>query len=267
MGDWQAEDHIGGIGTGPRFESMTIEQWLERKAERDGLSAEQLAAQKTALRRADLADDSTPGVLGDWARATVPIAHQPSGAQIGEASWPVSTPLVQVADVHMPEQVDVVFYGGKDQPRLQLTVEVRSGVPAFTKVELIAKPDGRPVIPRDLQLAKDSLNMWLDVIMAGVSQRPASDEQAGTSVPDWADSATARKSVTRARRKAGRSKTTPEFLARVAEVYRANVAGEPVRAVATAFQKSHRQAARYVELCRTDEYQLLPKTTPGQRKA
>ena len=60
---------------------------------------------------------------------------------------------------------------------------------------------------------------------------------------------------------------TPEFLAGVARLYRMNVDSQPVDAIRRNYGTSYRTAARWVDLCRSDEYQLLPKTTPGKKKA
>jgi hypothetical protein len=61
-------------------------------------------------------------------------------------------------------------------------------------------------------------------------------------------------------RKSARRKVTPELLRRVANVYRANIDAQPVEAIRDEFDLSYRIAARYVQLCRSDEFQLLPKT-------
>jgi len=47
----------------------------------------------------------------------------------------------------------------------------------------------------------------------------------------------------------------------VAEVYRANIDGTPIEAVQQAEGVGYRTAARYVQLCRDDEFQLLPRRT------
>lgn len=57
------------------------------------------------------------------------------------------------------------------------------------------------------------------------------------------------------------------MLADVAALYRANITGSPIDAIRRALGCSTRTAARYVKMCRSYEYQLLPKTTGGLRKA
>ena len=96
-------------------------------------------------------------------------------------------------------------------------------------------------------------------------------------MPDWADPQATRESLRDARKRKWsrrvsggerkRRAMTPEFLADVARRYRMNVDGQPVEAVRRAYATSYRSAARWVDLCRSDEYRLLPKTTPGKRKA
>ena len=60
---------------------------------------------------------------------------------------------------------------------------------------------------------------------------------------------------------------TRETLVKVAELYRRHIDEQPTKAVQTAFGVSPRTAARYVQVCRSDEYQLLPKTEQGKKKA
>lgn len=57
------------------------------------------------------------------------------------------------------------------------------------------------------------------------------------------------------------------MLRRVANVYRENIDAQPIEAISDEFDVSYRTAARYVQLCRSDEFQLLPKTRKGKREA
>ena len=112
-------------------------------------------------------------------------------------------------------------------------------------------------------MVRDQLTYWLDIIVDAVAQ-PSEAEPIGA--PSWAERTVTRSSVAAARRPQRRT-ITPELLADVAALYRANITGSPIDAIRRALGCSTRTAARYVELCRSDEYQLLPKTTRGQRKA
>ena len=190
----------------------------------------------------------------------------PGSEYVGAISWspPPDNPRVRVVDVWLPQQVDAVLFGGEHAPQVELTIEVRNGVPGYTRVEL-SSPEhiGRQLISRDMTVVRDQLTYWLDIIVDAVAQ-PSEAEPIGA--PSWAERTVTRSSVAAARRPQRRT-ITPELLADVAALYRANITGSPIDAIRRALGCSTRTAARYVELCRSDEYQLLPKTTRGQRKA
>lgn len=59
---------------------------------------------------------------------------------------------------------------------------------------------------------------------------------------------------------------TPEFLAKVADSYKANESGWPTKAVAEEMSVSRSTAATWVGLCRSDEYGLLPKVEDNRGK-
>ncbi len=206
-----------------------------------------------------------PAIPGVTALASMPIAT-PAGVEVGEVRWDASAALVAVGDVHMPERVEAVLFGGKRQPQLTLTLEIRANVPGFTRIELSSDPDGPLVIAKHLTLARDRLTLWRDMIIEAVAQQPDGADDSAWSTPSWADPAVTRKSVARPGRSSSRE-IKPEKLATVAAVYTANIAGKPVQAVADHYGVPHRTAARWVQMCRSDEYGLLPKTTRGQRKA
>jgi hypothetical protein len=71
--------------------------------------------------------------------------------------------------------------------------------------------------------------------------------------------------LVKAARRVSRRKFTPEFLAEVAEVYRANIDDSPIKAIAARYHVEYRQAAKYVEQARSDGH--LPQTTRGKRQA
>jgi hypothetical protein len=205
-----------------------------------------------------------PAIPGVTAPVTMPIAT-PAGVEVGEVRWDASAALVAVGDVHIPERVEAVFYGGERQPQLTLTLEVRDSVPGFTRIELLSSDRGPLVIAKHLTLARDRLGLWRDMIIKAVAQQSDDSDDSAWSTPSWADPAMTRASIRRARPM--QREITPEKLATVAGVYAVNIAGKPVEAVADHFGVPHRTAARWVQMCRSDEYGLLPKTTRGQRKA
>jgi hypothetical protein len=187
--------------------------------------------------------------------------------KIGVASWDHLGGLSKVGDVYVPTRIHVHLFGSDDppaQPELEMEIEVRQAVPVCTRIEIRAKEDGREITPKDLLIVKGQMLYWLEEFTTFCAQ--ATEDQDITRVPGWADRNTAQNSVRQAR-KASRRKITPELLADVAKLYRMHIAGNPVEAIKRAYDVSPRTAARYVEICRSDEYGLLPKTTPGKRQA
>lgn len=237
------------------FDSMTLEEWERVKAENWARRVPD--GEAPTRRRATLADGPIAAI-----KASMPIVV-PSGDEVGRVSWSLAAQPVRVADVHVPAQIEATFYGGPHAPRVDLTIEVRNGVPDFTRVE-VASEAGQPVVlTKHLQLAAGRLTFWRDLILDAAAQ---DRDDAPPSKPSWADKQTTRASVAGARRPRRRS-LTAEHLAEVAELYRAHVDGEPVKAIEKYYGVPERTAARWVQMCRSDEYQLLPKTQRGQRKA
>ena len=74
----------------------------------------------------------------------------------------------------------------------------------------------------------------------------------------------AAEAIRSARSSKGARRITPTFLARVAEIYRANLDHAPTLAVQKAFVVSPRMASEYVQRARRAG--LLPPTTPGKKK-
>jgi hypothetical protein len=162
--------------------------------------------------------------------------------------------------VSVPSEVDVDFSRDRSAPVKTLKIEVRQGVPVCTEIRLAARPDGRGLRPADLEAI--DLTNWIEDILSECSFEVTPDGLI-VSAPGTHDGRTA---ISHAQ-KAGRRKVTPELLARVATVYREHINEAPIEAVREEFDVSYRTAARYVEMCRSDDYQLLPKTDKGKRKA
>jgi hypothetical protein len=161
--------------------------------------------------------------------------------------------------VQVPSEVDVDFSRDRSAPIRTLKIEVRDGIPRCTEIRLAARPDGRELRPSDLE-AIDLAN-WTSDILSECSFQITPD-----GLVSRAGDRDSFKAIEHAQ-KAGRRKITPERLQRVADVYRAHVHAKPIDAICDEFDVSYRTAARYVELCRSDEFQLLPKTHKGKRKA
>jgi hypothetical protein len=201
---------------------------------------------------------------------TAQLPIKSAEGKIGVATWDRLGELSKVGDVYVPTRIHVHLFGSDEtdetpaQPGLELEIEVRQGVPVCTRIEMRAKEDGREVTPKDLLIVKGQMLYWLEKFTTFCAQ--ATEDQDITRVPGWADRNTAQNSVRQAR-KASRRKITPDLLADVAKLYRVHVDGNPIEAIRRAYKVSPRTAARYVEICRSDEHGLLPKTTPGKKQA
>lgn len=204
--------------------------------------------------------------------------------KVGEMSWEFGTPLVAVRDVFIPERIEAWghFPGKPDQPVLRMSIEVRQGIPAFTRVEVAASAGGTDITGAHLGLVRDNLDWWLEMIVRNSAQKSAERVRAGADVdgaplpgwdtitaPDWADPRAATNAVREVRRGRPR-KATDSRHERVATIYKAH-SRKPLEAIRDAFRDgngnniSRRTAARYVEAARKAGY--LPATTQGVRKA
>jgi hypothetical protein len=161
--------------------------------------------------------------------------------------------------VFVPSQIDVDFSRDRTAPIRKLKVEVRQGIPECTEIHLAARPEGRGLRPSDLEAI--DLTNWIEDILWECARQETPDGFVSV-----AGERNSRKAILHAR-KAARRKVTPELLQRVADLYKTHINAKPIEAVREEFDVSYRTAARYVEMCRSDEYQLLPKTGKGKRKA
>ncbi len=178
----------------------------------------------------------------------------------------------------MPERVEAFghFPGKPDQPILRMTIEVRQGIPSFTRVEVAASAGGVDITGAHLGQVRDNLDWWLDIIVRHSAQtiaarvRPGVDGRETVTAPNWADSDAASKAVREARRGRPR-KATDARHERVAMIYKAHISGKPREAIQDAFRLddgtniSPRTAARYIEEARKAGY--LSATSQGKRKA
>lgn len=156
-------------------------------------------------------------------------------------------------DLAVPPNFEMEIRHGDGRPDLVLDIEVRGGVPQCRRAELRSTEDGREVLASDLRgvLLEDllesavrqvSLYMSVEEQPGGVLTRfePAMGEAAGQDVLRQF----------RAVRREARRRVTDDFLRSVAEVYRANVDGNPTAAVSQHTGRSHRTAALYVQQAR-----------------
>lgn len=191
------------------------------------------------------------------------------GLNFGDAIYNQSD-LVLVGDRYVPQHISVNFPGGDDQPSLYMSIDVVDGVPMCTELKLTKKDDGREVRSKDVRLIR--LEDWLEYIVAACSHPYADDGRtvtiydhpaAGPTPLDRRKVSEVRKPVRNANR--GRRTIDREFLEKVADIYREHFDDRPTEAVGRSFGVKPRTAAWYVELCRSDEHQLLPKAEKGKK--
>ena len=191
------------------------------------------------------------------------------------ASWPETAEEVRIGEIFLPAHVDLLMPHRAGDPQVSLIMEVRQGIPCFTRISI--ESTGRALIGQDFRIIRDLLPYWLDEIPEQIAHARERDFER---MPEWADPATAKASLKAAKQnrrsrrsdqssnKRVRHQMTPEFLANVARIYRANVNDRPTEAVRLAYKVPYRTAARWVELCRSDEHRLLPPPPgKGKRKA
>lgn len=162
--------------------------------------------------------------------------------------------------VHIPNHVDVNFSRDPKAPIRTMKLEVRQGVPMCSEIYLAARQEGAGLRLADLQVI-DLANWVLDIF--GECTWEIDEVGVLTHRPG---SAVGRKAI-RLALKPGRRRVSREQLELAAAVYRENIEGQPIKAVRAALDVPERTAARYIQMCRSDEFQLLPKTRRGKRKA
>ena len=174
--------------------------------------------------------------------------------------------VVVVAEVpggdrrRVPREIVVQIRGGANQPDYEMKIEVRKGVPRWAEVTLRARPDGPEVRDKDLDAIR--LDDWLEQIAAMCS---VAHSGTGAGWEGWSKPVNDGGALADIRRvKSGRPRISRERLQKVAEIYRQHFDDRPTNAVATAFGKDPRTAARYVRLAHDAGF--LPDTTKGKKE-
>jgi hypothetical protein len=169
--------------------------------------------------------------------------------------------LARVGNRFVPKEIRVTIDGGHGEPNVHMKIEVRHGVPICTGLLLEGHQGGPEIRDKDVRFVP--VTAWVEQIAAACTWAP---NIRGIENVQGPAAQKANRANVRAVR-VGRPRISREQLMRVAEVYREHIDGSPTDAVRRAFGVSARTAARYVELCRSDEHRLLPKTKPGKKKA
>jgi hypothetical protein len=173
--------------------------------------------------------------------------------------------MVTVGDRRMPRRINVRFYGSGGQPALDMVIEVVDGVPMCVSLALTRSEGGHEIRTKDLRLIR--IEDWVTHIVAACSEEYTVVGNTIRSTLSIGPSTADIRNVEKARKRRPARKINREFLSKVADIYRDHFADRPVQAIEKAYGVSPRTAAWYVELCRSDEYQLLPKTERGKKKA
>jgi hypothetical protein len=169
--------------------------------------------------------------------------------------------LVRLGDVLVPARVTTDSSADASAPLLTAAYEVRDGRPECVELHITSRPNGRGIRLRDLE-ELFTLDAACEAAFSRFVIRPDQDwtQAALDATPGL------RREAARDVRQARRSRTRRQELARVAQVYREHVDGNPTEAVRLVLSYgSHRTAARRVQEARAAG--LLPPTTPGKRKA
>ncbi|MGI9084434.1 MAG: hypothetical protein ACR2FE_03990 [Aeromicrobium sp.] len=187
----------------------------------------------------------------------------------GWAEWD-ELERTRIGDRLVPDKIKVTFPSTADRwPAVYMTIEVRKGVPHCTELRIEAHPEGREVRSGDLKSA--TIEQWVDNIVAEAAvtavDLPSGDTSWTMTINKSDEDFEADKKVIKYVRRGTRRTVTDEMLAEVARIYRENVEGRPLEAIMAAFGVEHRTAARYVQRARKAEPPLLPKTTPGKKRA
>jgi hypothetical protein len=177
-----------------------------------------------------------------------------------EFSISSSGELESVGQLKMPARFTLYLRDDDaDGPDIDATWQIRAGVPECVDVHIAATETGHEVRVTGLRgiRVEDLLDFTVKWLM--------SQHRMGSNAPTWFSFAEGSREAigqVQAARAARKVKITDEFLAEVAEVYRANVSDRPTQAVAEHFGKQRSAAALYVKRAR--ERRFLGKATKGR---
>jgi hypothetical protein len=163
-------------------------------------------------------------------------------------------PTFEVEGVDIPAEFHLRFPGDGTQPSLHVNYAVRDGRPVCTGIRLDAKPQGREIIPSDMDVIRQMFSEWTQGSVIAVIQNAnevTEDE--------------ARAAYTAISRKPKRRTITERLLTDVARLYRDNIDGKPWSVIARHYNVSEATAGRYVVLARRAGH--LPPTESGKKKA
>lgn len=183
----------------------------------------------------------------------------------GRVEHPAVAPdrMVRMGGVLVPPRLTLTLAPtDAGDPAIVAEFVVVDGTPHCREVR-VSVSQRRPGL-RQADLAEFNVADWTEHVFALVAHRIVSVER-GEMVLDTAEQSSARRAVERARRRRPPRKLTPEYLQRVADIYRDNIADRPTTAVSEQLEVNYRSALDYVQRARRAG--LLPPTTPGRKDA
>ena len=172
-------------------------------------------------------------------------------------------------DAAVPRRVRMTMEGYSGAPDLKLLFELRDERPECVEVTVTTKPGGRGIAASDLQVLQRRLGALVAEAFGRVAAKPfyrARDGQFAGAYGSIGEERYTR--VVRdlyEARASRRGTVTRAELEEVARIYREHLKAGPTRMVGVLLGLRERTAARRVQQAR--EAGLLPKTTPGKRKA
>jgi hypothetical protein len=176
---------------------------------------------------------------------------------------------VPLGDAAVPRRARFTMEGANGAPDLKMLFEIRDERPECIEVTVTTKPDGRGIAVSDLQVLQHRLATLTAEVFAQLAAKPFYRHRDGQfagaygSVDEEGYQRVVRDLYeARSARRGGITRTELED---VAKVYREHVDASPTQVVKLLLGYSERTAARRVQQAR--EAGLLPKTTPGKRKA
>lgn len=176
----------------------------------------------------------------------------------------VSGRLVAVEDRLMPAWLELESDADVDNPSTSARIEVRDGVPRLVQLGWRSLPGQPEVLQKHLRATQ--VASLLDLFAGFTFRLNEAQRLVEFSVdPDTEFSIETRNFLAGLRQSPGNRRITSEFLQRVAEVYRDNIAHAPTQAVAKRFGVKPRQASVYVDKARQRGF--LPPTKQGRKKA
>jgi hypothetical protein len=179
---------------------------------------------------------------------------------VGLVRWWKTERTVSLGTTVVPSCLEASIIPGSLQPSFDLQIEVIGSVPRCRKLTIRATDGGREITSTDIKAIR--IVDWVEVSVSTAARDFVSVGNRRM-VRLTQDPETSSRTINEIRLARAPQKITPEYLKRVAEVYRENFDDKPVVAVERAFGVSNSTAAKYVYRARKAGY--LGETSPGRK--